>query len=64
MFKLMLYSLQDWTGCRTSLENLSAKYAADVNADTHDVIEILEDLRQWLLHRDSELFYSVGNLFL
>ncbi|KAK3092063.1 hypothetical protein FSP39_024839 [Pinctada imbricata] len=56
------YTRRDWTGCKTSLENLSAKYAVEFGARTHDVVEILEDLRQWLLHRDSELFYSSSPL--
>ncbi|XP_022293700.2 SAM and SH3 domain-containing protein 1-like isoform X5 [Crassostrea virginica] len=46
------YTRRDWTPCHSSMMTLAAKYAIQLKTRSSDVVERLEELRQWVLHKD------------
>lgn len=51
---------KDWTPCHSSLMTLAAKYAIQLRTRSSDVVERLEELRQWVLQKDLHSHYTVS----
>ncbi|XP_061193520.1 SAM and SH3 domain-containing protein 1-like isoform X2 [Saccostrea echinata] len=52
------YTRRDWTACHSSMMTLAAKYAIQLRTRSSDVVERLEELRQWVLQKDLQSHYT------